>query len=46
MITLTKQYKTEKNKAIQLMNKALVSDYINQLQKLQELKLQMATINN
>ena len=46
MISLKKEYNKARDLAIELMNKGLVGEYILQLQKLNELKLQLRAINN
>lgn len=46
MITLKQQYDTAKQKAIELMNKGLIKEYIEQLKFADNLRLELIKYNN
>lgn len=46
MVTLKKKYDTAKEKAIELMNKGLIKEYIEQLKYANNLRLELIRYNN
>ncbi|MFT6150810.1 MAG: hypothetical protein ACJAY9_000188 [Flavobacteriales bacterium] len=46
MINLKLKYQMARDRAIELMNRGLVKEYIEQLEYMNSLKLQLVTLNN
>ena len=46
MINLKLKYQMARDRAIELMNRGLVKEYIEQLKYMNSLKLQLVTLNN
>ena len=46
MFTLKLKYELARDRAIELMNRGLVKEYIEQLKYMNTLKLQLVTLNN
>lgn len=46
MISLKRQYDTAKDKAIELMAKGLIKEYIAHLRYMEKLRLQLIALNN
>ncbi|MEN8927787.1 MAG: hypothetical protein ABF242_04880 [Flavobacteriales bacterium] len=46
MINLKLKYELARDRAIELMNRGLVKEYVEQLKYMNSLKLQLVTLNN
>jgi len=46
MMNLKLKYEMARDRAIELMNRGLVKEYIEQLEYMNSLKLQLVTLNN